>query len=135
MDGKKRTIIGLLAAIMVIAGVGAWLYYGKPESISEAMLPAVTLILVAGALAFLLNNWRNVKSGLPVHDELSRKQAHKAGYYAYLSSIYLSLGLMYLSYKENPPLTASQSLGVVILLSGIVFMASALLLAKRGDVN
>jgi hypothetical protein len=51
------------------------------------------LIIIAGIYAFLrhMRQYKDVKSGFPAEDEMSTRIKYKAGYYAFIASLYMWL--------------------------------------------
>ena len=100
----------LLGFIMVIRG---------PELLGGLELFILILIVVLGVVVFVnaLKRDRDIKAGLPVDDELSTRIKYKAGYYAYLTSMYMWLFIFLL--KDHFP-DVETMLGGGILLSGAI---------------
>ena len=100
----------LLGFIMVIRG---------PELLGGLELFILVLIIVLAVVVFVnaLKRDRDIKAGLPVDDELSTRIKYKAGYYAYLASMYMWLFIFLL--KDNFP-DVETMLGGGILLSGAI---------------
>ena len=100
----------LLGFIMVIRG---------PELLGGLELFILVLIIVLAVVVFVnaLKRDRDIKAGLPVDDELSTRIKYKAGYYAYLASMYMWLFIFLL--KDNFP-DVETMLGGGILLSAAI---------------
>ena len=100
----------LLGFIMVVRGT---------ELLGGIELFILILIVVLGVVVFVnaLKRDRDIKAGLPVDDELSTRIKYKAGYYAYLTSMYMWLFIFLL--KDNFP-DVETMLGGGILLSGTI---------------
>ena len=100
----------LLGFIMVVRG---------PELLGGLELFILILIIVLGVVVFVnaLKRDKDIKAGLPVDDELSTRIKYKAGYYAYLTSMYMWLFIFLL--KDHFP-DVETMLGGGILLSGAI---------------
>ena len=100
----------LLGFIMVVRG---------PELLGGLELFILILIIILGIVVLVnaLRKERDIKAGLPVDDELSTRIKYKAGYYAYLTSMYMWLFIFLL--KDNFP-DVETMLGGGILLSGAI---------------
>lgn len=128
MKDKTRLIIG---AVVILAVVGTLaLYIVSDEGIDVMELVGIVLVpllLVFGAFFILWRKAKSIKSGLPMEDEYSKKISYRAGYYAYLVSIYVALAGMFFELK-------SDELGAaVIIIPAMVFMGSYLYLERKGD--
>ena len=92
MKQTKRAL--LLIAILIllcIAGVVTALMNGfVPTSLDVFIL---FLIIVAAIYAFVthLKQHKDVQSGFPLEDEMSTRIKYKAGYYAFMASLYMWL--------------------------------------------
>ncbi len=141
MDQKMKNVLGLVLGVTVIGTLLA--YFLSVESIDLAgivFIGIVPLLLVLGATYLIWNRVKAVKAGLPAEDELSKKAVVKAGYYGFFAAIYGALGVMfYNSFTEHellwPVLDADRTAEAIILISAIVFMASALWMTFRGEVQ
>ena len=113
----------LLGFIMVIRG---------PELLGGLELFILVLIIVLGGVVFLnaLKRDRDIKAGLPVDDELSTRIKYKAGYYAYLASMYMWLFIFLL--KDNFP-DVETMLGGGILLSGAISVTIKYMVKHKFD--
>jgi uncharacterized membrane protein YidH (DUF202 family) len=115
---KTKTFLIIMLAGTVSFGVGLWLYSTKAE-INPLMLVIAALIVIIGIVAIVLGMKRmqDEKKGLPADDELSNLIKYKAGYYAYIASIYMWL-FIFLFKGLFPDIETM--LGGGILLSGLI---------------
>ncbi len=142
-EGIQKDRTGIVAGFIVAALVLATLvlYVTKMGSInlSESLSVLIIIVLVVGAAWILVDRMRNVRAGLPAKDEMTVKLSHKAGYYAYLASIYIALAFMWYSNSLEESggvgLDAGQVGGATILLSAIVFMGSYFYLSHKGTAE
>ncbi len=139
MDDKFKVFLGLMIAAAVIATTLLWLANAEFNLISLASFGIITVIV--GLAAWIL--WRratSIKSGLPAEDELSKKIMHKAGYYAFLASIYI---VLFVGIFEDliaklfglSALEVHHATGTIILLSAISFMVAYFYLSRKGNVE
>ena len=100
----------ILVFIVVVRG---------PELFGGLELFILILIIILGIVVLVnaLRKERDIKAGLPVDDELSTRIKYKAGYYAYLTSMYMWLFIFLL--KDNFP-DVETMLGGGILLSAAI---------------
>jgi len=118
--------------VLVIMVVGTIILYGIETSKNELPPLELALILavliIAGLAAVIFSgNLRNFRAGLPIKDEMEKKIWYKAGYYSYLVTIYLALGLSMLSdyLIEDMGISGFDIgvvIGIIILVSSIVFI-------------
>jgi len=139
MNQKIKIVFGLVLAALVLITVFAWLVNSKTIGLAEISLPIVLILLVLGAVYLIWNRVKVAKQGLPAEDELSKKAAVKAGYYGFFAAIYGALALMFYNSmaEENLwfVLEADRMAEGIILISAIVFMASALWMTFKGGVE
>jgi len=131
----KVLVYGLGIGIL-LAVIGTMFFYSLGASLNgfnifEYMSIAGVIIIVVGASWHLKDRIRSVRAGLPIKDEMSKRFEHKAGYYAFLASIYIALGLTF--FVEG--LTASQLAGAIVLLSSIIFMGLNIYYSRKGSVE
>lgn len=142
-EGIRKNKIGIVTGFIVIALVLATLvlYVTNMGSmnLSEYSIILGIIVLVIGATWVLVDRIRSMRTGLPAKDEMTVKLSHKAGYYAYLASIYIALAFMWysnsLEESGSGGLAAGQVAGGIILLSAIVFMGSYFYLSHKGAVE
>jgi len=117
----KTVALQFAASAMVIIGLLFYILgYGGSFNLSGLMMIVTVVVLVVLATYIAIDKYKSAKVGLPIKDERERKIWHKAGYYAYLATIYIALGLSFIS--DDVGLAASQLAGGIILLSAIVFI-------------
>jgi len=142
MKNKSKDRIGIVAGLIVTALVLAtlvlWVTNMGSINLLESIMsiPIILLLLVIIATWVLVDRIRNMRAGLPAKDEMTVKLAHKAGYYAYLASIYIALAFMWYSNSLEESggvgLDAGQVGGGIVVLSTIVFMGSYFYLSHKG---
>jgi hypothetical protein len=115
----KRKVLMISSILITLTLLGFIMVVRGPELLGGPELFILILIVVLGVVVFLnaLKRDRDIKAGLPVDDELSTHIKYKAGYYAYLASMYMWLFIFLL--KDNFP-DAETMLGGGILLSGAI---------------
>jgi hypothetical protein len=129
-------VVGFIVVALVLATLVLYVTNMGGINLSEYSTILVIIVLVIGATWVLVDRMRSMRTGLPAKDEMTVKLSHKAGYYAYLASIYIALALMWysnsLEESKNAGLDAGQVGGAIILLSAIVFMGSYFYLSRKG---
>ena len=88
------------------------------------------LIVVLGTIAFInaLKRYKEEKEGLPAEDEFSNLIKYKAGYLAYMTSMYMWLFIFI--FKDKFPNVESM-LGGGILLSALIFFITKIKVKKK----
>ena len=112
----KRKALLVSSILITLTILGFIVVVRGPELFSGLELFILILIIILGIVVFVnaLRRDRDIKAGLPVDDELSTRIKYKAGYYAYLTSMYMWLFIFLL--KDNFP-DVETMLGGGILLS------------------
>jgi hypothetical protein len=112
--------------------VGTLVFYGLGSLSGGFEFPEILMILMVFVLVVLatytmIERMRSYRAGLPIKDEREKKIWYKAGYYSYLVTIYLALGLSWFSDYLIEDLGMSGFdigvfVGIIILVSGSVFI-------------
>jgi len=112
----KRKALLISSILITLTILGFIVVVRGPELFGGLELFILILIIILGIVVFVnaLRKERDIKAGLPVDDELSTRIKYKAGYYAYLTSMYMWLFIFLL--KDNFP-DVETMLGGGILLS------------------
>lgn len=115
----KRKALLVSSILITLTILGFIVVVRGPELFSGLELFILILIIILGIVVFVnaLRKERDIKAGLPVDDELSTRIKYKAGYYAYLTSMYMWLFIFLL--KDNFP-DVETMLGGGILLSAAI---------------
>ena len=127
---KDKTNLKLFKAFGIVLVLGMVLFtayimleeasQGTPTStFVVALLPAVAII----ALMFFMvrQKSRDVKRGLPMHDEMSLRIKHRAGYYSYLLGIYFLLALIWYDFLGEG-CTLPEIPGNIVVIMTMIFM-------------
>ena len=115
MKAKRKTL--MIVSILIMAMVGGFIIVQNGTNIFQGLdLYIFILIAILSIVLFTnaLKKDKDEQAGLPTDDELSTRIKYKAGYYAFLYSMYLWLFIFIL--KEHFP-DVETMLGSGILLS------------------
>ena len=128
----KRKFIAMVSVLaLVLISIVLWAinaYRQHNASPAELSLQFVILLLIlVFIIPLLLRMRRDIKQGLPVEDERSRKITIYAGYYAFLVSIYIWLGIMYFEQY----FTVSSACAAAILGATVTFGLAYVLLSRQ----
>ena len=122
---KMSLIMGFVVTALV---VGTLAFYGLGAASGGLEFPEILMILTVIVLVVLatytvIERMKSYKAGLPLKDEREKRIWYKAGYYSYLVTIYLALGLSWFSDYFIEDLGMSGfDIGVVV---GIIILVSA----------
>ena len=99
MDDKTRFKTLVVTTAIVTVGVLSFLLFvllNDPEfeEFSLAML-AIAAVVIVLPLVLMLKVRKDLRKGIPLVDERGKAVKIKAGYYAFLTTIYVVLGFMY----------------------------------------
>jgi hypothetical protein len=135
------TVIGIVFLIL-----GTVIYYiikleddRKLELGDYAFLLAIFLV-IAFTIILLLSQKREYDMGLPIVDELTLKAAHKAGYYSWIITVWISISIMMFKdlivrIFDLSELTAEHQTGILVFSSILVFFMLSYYFTKRGEVD
>jgi len=87
--------IAVSAAVVATFLVLAVPYWLKGDFFGAVATGLIALFLLVGLFWFIKRERQRMKERLPKDDEMSRRVKEKAGYYAFLASIWTTLGLMW----------------------------------------
>ncbi|MBU2100533.1 hypothetical protein KKG83_07640 [Candidatus Micrarchaeota archaeon] len=139
MSDKLKNYLGFGIVVAVIVSVLLWFSFAESNLISLPFFGILATIIIIAIWA-LKRKMDSVKSGVPVEDELSKKLMHKAGYYVFLASIYVTLFIGV--FEENiaeffgfPMLEVHHVTAMIVLFLAISFMASYFYLSIKGNVE
>lgn len=149
MAGKQRNVrkggvilLAIIFSAVVLTGVlysAMNLKDGRTEESAIGFL--VSLLLGIFAVKFVRDREESVRKGIPLEDERSERIKQKAGYYAFLVSLYLLIAIGYYSdlSLEYPGLPAirdiSQATGIAIAGIALVFGVCWWRFSRKGDAG
>jgi len=119
---KSTKSVLLLVSILVMLSIWGFIAVYRSGYIPNGLDVFIFfLIMSAGIYSFVnhMKQHRDVENGFPVEDELSARIKYKAGYKAFMASMYLWLAIFL--FQRFFPDTETM-LGTGILLSAVLFM-------------
>jgi hypothetical protein len=134
MKDKIGIITGLVIAIVVILTLGIYAMNIGTIDVTKFGLFAIAIILVTAVLYILWDRTKNVRKGLPAKDERLININYKAGYYGFIAAILSTIFtpvLFDIILGREPE--GHHIITIVVLVSGFVFIASYLYLARKGN--
>ena len=140
MTDKFRAVVLVLLLVCVVSTLGIYAFGGYPLETGELGMVSVAGVIVLGALFIVRKKLSAVKKGLPTRDEMERRVSHKAGYYAFIASIWFSLAVMFyagIGVEEYslPALLPRHYPALIVAFTGLVFVVSYLWLDWKGSVE
>ncbi len=136
MKDKLGIVAGIGISFAVLVMLALFVKYAGNIELSEIALIGIVLILVAFATFILWDRLKNVNKGLPAADERLVQVNYKAGYYGFIAAIWSAVGSNLLAgIIWDIELEGHHVTAVVVLVSGFVFVASYLYLARKGDAK
>jgi adenylate kinase len=136
MKDKIGIIIGIGIAVLLLATLSLYVISAGNIELIEIISIGIVIILVASASFILWDRLKNIRKGLPTKDERSIQINYKAGYYGFIAAIWSAvLGPLFIEILFEYELPGSRVSALVVLVSGFVFVASYLYLARKGDAK
>lgn len=140
MADFKSALIGFGVVAAVLLTLAFWAGNAGSLEFGETVVMAGVLALAGAAAFVVLKRGREIRAGFNPDDELSKKAGWKAGYYAYLASVWTAVGVMWLNILVTetygfPDFSMGQVIAAIVIIPGIVFLALALLFRSRGKVE
>lgn len=127
----KNAIITIIVSLLVIGGIIAYVSHPDFEmNFQEIMMFLVLLVVLVFAFFLAYRRISAVRKKLPAEDEYSKKVMKKAAGTSYFISLYIWLGVMYVSDKVK--METHTLIGTGILLMALVFAISWFIYNYRG---
>ncbi len=137
MKDKTSVFLGIGITVLIIALLITFIAKAGQQSIYENLLYILVTLLIIGTSIIMIKRTKDLKKGLPVKDELIIKIAHKAGSYAYMSTMWLAVILLWYNtyFVDNfnlPLLSTEQLIGIIVLLPGVIYLTFFFIFNKKG---
>lgn len=132
MKDINRIKLTLLVTAAVILTSLIYLKSARPINGPEKVLFPVLASIILIAVVFAYKGIKSVRSGLPLQDEYTRSVAYRAGYFAWIATIYLAL-LVGWFIDDVPGMMPRHGATATMLSSIIAYFIIYLILSKRGD--
>jgi hypothetical protein len=133
----REKIMAALGTSLVIAVIITLIIYLASPSIigyGEIITIVIATTIIVFAIYIIWDHARNMSKGLPVKDERLENINYKAGYYGFIAAIWTAVGapafsdILFDHELEGHIITA-----LVVIISGVVFVASYLYLMRKGS--
>lgn len=129
MKTQRKTL--LITSVLFMAAIWAFAFIEKGTNLLKGYDLIIFILIVAGgviALVSAIKKDKDEKEGIPIEDELSNQIKYKAGYYAYMASLYMWL-FIFLFKDKFPDLETL--LGGGILLSALISYIARVVVKKQ----
>ena len=128
---KTSVALGIGVILAVIVTFILYVLGAGSLDISEYAMMGIVIAILAGAIIIVAMNYKNMRLGLPVKDERYHSINHRAGYYAFIAAIWISLGTAFMGNYINLPWRYNSY--IILLGTGLVFVVSYLILNRKGE--
>jgi len=134
---KDKVYLAFIAVLAILVLATSCLYALEAEDF-RSLIPVLVIAVIIIAMAFfVLTRYKDVRKGMPLHDERSKKVMHKAAATSFYVSLYW---LLFISFFEGffakmfqaEHLTASQTVGGGIAGMAIMFLIFWVYYNKKG---
>jgi hypothetical protein len=136
MKDKIGIVVGIGIAVLILAALSLYVISAENIELSEITSMSIVLILVSSATFILWDRLKNIRKGLPAKDERLVQVDYRAGYYGFIAAMWSAVGSNVIAgIIWDIELEGEHVSAVVVLVSGLVFVASYLYLSRKGDAK
>jgi hypothetical protein len=140
MADFKSVAVGFGVILAVLVTLALWMGNAGSFELGEIFVTAGVLAIAAAATYVVLKRRKDIKDGFSPDDELTKKAGWKAGYFAYIASVWTAVGMMWLNIFLTeafgfPEFSTGQFVAAIVLIPGFVFLALALYFRGKGNVE
>ena len=134
MKDKTTAIIGIGIGTLVIFTFLFYLIGKESIELFDILSIIIVGIIVVTSTYLIWDRVKNLKAGLPAQDERLKQAGYRAGYYGFIAAIWSAVGsnmgsIMLIDQELRGGLVTA----AVVLVSGIVFMASYIYFSRIGE--
>jgi len=134
MKEKLSIVLGIGVTSLVVFTFAFYILANPSIELFDIISIPIILIIVLTSSYIIYDKMKNIKAGLPTQDERLKNAAYKAGYYGFISAIWSAVASNMLSIIIlDKELRGGLVVAAVVLISGIVFMASYFYLSRKGN--
>ncbi len=134
-SGQKIVImLGIGITTLVVVTLAYYILADPSIELFDLISIPIILIIVLTSSYIIYDRAKNIKKGLPAQDERLKLAGYKAGYYGFIAAIWSAVGSNMGSIILNDQeLRGGLVTAAVVLVSGIVFMASYFYFSRKGE--
>ena len=134
MKEKMSIITGAGITLLVIITIAFYLINKEAIGLFDITSILIISIIVLTSTYVIWDRFRNIRVGLPVQDERLKLINYKAGFYGFIAAIWSAIGSNFLSiFLYDQDLRGGLVVAAVVLVSGMTFMISYLIMAWKGN--
>lgn len=134
MKEKMTIVLGIGITTLVVLTFIYYILANPTIELFHIISIPIILIIILTSSYIIYDKMKNIKAGLPTKDERLKNAAYKAGYYGFIAAIWSAVGSNMLSIMLfDQELRGGLVVAAVVLISGIVFMASYLYFSRKGN--
>jgi hypothetical protein len=139
MEKQLNLFMGVFVMALIIAA-GSLFFTFPGKSIWLVGSVAIAMAVALVALVAASERVTAMKTGLPLEDELSRKATWKAGYYAFLTGLWLATGIMAANLIGGelfklPDIDFRYAFEAMVVVPALVFIVLAMWFKKKGNID
>ena len=126
--------------VLALLMAGFSLFFTLPGNLWLTASVAIAMAVALVAIVAASEKITSMKTGLPLEDEFSKKATWKAGYYAFITGLWLAIGIMIadmvaVEFFKLPQIEFRYAFEALIVVPALVFIILAMWFKKKGDIN
>ena len=134
MNTKLKIILVAALILGVTITMGLYLKSAWPPNGAELMSTGIALVVVLVGIGVVASMLHSVKTSQPLEDEMTKRLAHKAGYYAWMATIYIALAVGWFI-DDVPDMMPRHGATATMLLSVVTYFIILGVLKIRGNTE
>jgi len=138
--GKRLNLFIRVFVLALMMAAGS-LYFSLGEK-SVWLIASVAIAMAVALVAIVAASEKvtSMKTGLPLEDEFTRKVTYKAGYYAFVTGLWLAIGIMAanmfaMEILQLPEINFRYAFEALIVLPALTFVVLVLWFKKTGKAD
>ena len=133
MKEKLSIIAGIGIICAVIVTLAFYIRNIDTITLKTILLLIIPFVLIGSAVFIVWDRLKNVRKGLPAQDERLKQIGYKSSYFGFIASIWSAVGAPLASgILFDYELSGHYTSAAVVLIGGLAFIVSYLILARRG---
>lgn len=138
--GERLNLFIRVFALALIMAASSLFFSLQEKSIWLITSVAIAMAIALVAIVAASEKVTSMKTGLPLEDELSKKATWKAGYYAFITGLWLAIGIMFANLIATellrlPEIEFRYAFEALVVVPAISFVVLALWFKKKGNID